>query len=104
MLRHKTRRDDDRLRIAPPSGTLGRGGHRSLQSASIGAQAVGAQAIGALAIGALAIGALAIGALAIGRLAIGRSRIRRLEIDDLVVRRLRIIEDVQVAGKNELEK
>ena len=55
-----------------------------------------AQRIGALALGALAIGAIAIGAVAIGRLAIGRARIRRLEIDDLIVRRLRLKEELQV--------
>jgi hypothetical protein len=61
----------------------------------IGAEAIGAQAIGVLAISAVAVGALAIGALAIGRLVIGRARIRRLEIDELVVRRLRVIDDLQ---------
>ena len=54
----------------------------------------GAQAAGALAVGALALGAMAIGALAIGRLVIGRSRIRRLEIDELVVRRLHIMDSL----------
>jgi len=49
-------------------------------------------AIGAVALGALAIGALAIGTLAVGRLAIGRGRIKTLEIDDLTVRRLRVLE------------
>jgi hypothetical protein len=57
---------------------------------------VPSQAFGALALGAIAIGALAIGALAIGRLAIGRARIRRLEIDELVVRRLRVTEELEV--------
>ena len=51
-----------------------------------------AVAIGATALGALAIGALAIGTLAVGRLAIGRGRIKKLEIDDLTVRRLRVLE------------
>lgn len=54
------------------------------------------QAVGALAVGAVAIGALAVGALAIGRLAIGRARIRQPEIDELVVRRLRVTEKLQV--------
>jgi len=62
---------------------------------SVGAQATGTQAIGTLTLAALAVGALAIGALAIGRLAIGRARIRRLEIDELVVRRLRVTEQLQ---------
>jgi hypothetical protein len=57
------------------------------------------QSVGAIALGAIAIGALAIGALAIGRLAIGRARIRRLEIDEIVVRRLRVIEDLQAPPK-----
>jgi hypothetical protein len=51
---------------------------------------------GALALGAFAIGALAIGALAIGRLAIGRARIRRLEIDELVVRKLRVVDELEI--------
>jgi hypothetical protein len=50
----------------------------------------------ALAVLAVAAGAFAIGALAIGRLAIGRARVRRLEIDDLVVRRLRVTEALDV--------
>ena len=62
-----------------------------------------AGAIGALALGALAVGALAIGALAIGRLTILRGRAERLqlgtvEIDDLTVRRLRVIETVPPDG------
>jgi len=57
---------------------------------------VPSQAVGALALGAIAIGALALGALAIGRLAIARARIRRLEIDELVVRHLRVTEELKV--------
>ncbi len=49
-------------------------------------------ALGAAAVGAFAIGALAIGRLAIGRLAIKRARFGALEVDDLVVRKLRVIE------------
>ena len=63
----------------------------------IGARAIGAQAVGSAALAAIAIGALAIGALAIGRLAIGRARIRRLEIDELVVKCLRVIEQLRSA-------
>jgi hypothetical protein len=62
-----------------------------------------AQAIGAFALGAVAIGALAIGALAIGRLAIGRARIRRLEIDELIVRRLRVVEQFEAPPQPEPE-
>ena len=51
-----------------------------------------AAAAGALAVGAVAVGAIAIGRLAIGSLALGRGRIRRLEIDELIVRDLRVIE------------
>ncbi len=55
-------------------------------------------ALGAVAIGAAALGAVAIGALAVGRLAVGQARIRRVEIDELVVRRLRITEELSVPG------
>jgi hypothetical protein len=55
----------------------------------------GLKSTAALALGALAVGALAIGALAIGRLAIGHARIRRLEIDELVVRKLRVIDELE---------
>jgi hypothetical protein len=51
-----------------------------------------ALAIGAAAVGAMAIGALAIGRMAIGRLAIGRARFRSLEVDELTVRKLRVLE------------
>ncbi len=51
-----------------------------------------ALAVGALALGALAIGALAIGALAIGRLEIRQARLRKVEIDELTVRRFRVVE------------
>ena len=44
---------------------------------------------------------MALGALVIGRLVIGRARIRRLEIDDLVVRRLRITEGMQIPKDEE---
>ena len=65
------------------------GTSRQLRSISVGSPVVGA-----LAVGAVAIGALAIGALAIGRLTIGRSRIR-LEIDELVVGKLRVTDVLQ---------
>lgn len=57
-----------------------------------GGAAAATAVLGALALGALAIGAVAVGALAIGSLAIGRARFKRLLIDDLVVRRLKILE------------
>jgi len=64
-------------------------------------------AMGALALGALAVGALAIGALAIGRLRIFRADADRLhlgtvEIDDLTVKRLRVIDTAdKMDGSNE---
>ena len=39
-----------------------------------------------------AVGAVAIGALAIGRLGVRQARIGRLEVDDLIVRRLQVLE------------
>ena len=67
-----------------------------LSSSAFAKIAIGAQAIGAIALGAVAIGALAVGAVAIGRLAIGRARIRHVEIDELVVRKLRVIDEMKV--------
>lgn len=55
-----------------------------------------AQALGALALGAAAVGAVAVGALAVGSLVVGRAQMRRVEIDELVVRKLCITEDLQV--------
>jgi hypothetical protein len=100
MLQRERKRDADRL-LLPRSESSRKTRHLNLRSErtganAIGASAIGTSAIGAVAIGALAIGALAIGALAIGRLAIARTRLRRVEIDELVVRRLRITEEVQV--------
>jgi len=67
------------------------------------ASATGVQARGATAMGALAVGACAVGALTIGRLGIRRAaieqlaaksvRLGRVEIDELVVRRLHVIDD-----------
>ena len=60
------------------------------------AEAVPATSMLALAIGA-AFGAVAVGALAIGRLALGRvtvkkARLQTLEVDELTVRKLRVLE------------
>lgn len=63
--------------------------------ARLEAGAIGAMALGAFAIGAAAIGAIAVGRLAIGRLAIGRTRMQRVEIDELVVRRLRVVDGLE---------
>lgn len=53
------------------------------------ATALGVIAIGSAIAGAVAVGALAIGALAIGQLAVGNARFRRLEVDDLVIGKVR---------------
>jgi hypothetical protein len=62
-----------------------------------------AVALGAAAFGAMAVGALAIGRAAIGRLAIKKARFGTLEVDELVVRRLRVIEsqDVNTTVRND---
>ena len=57
-----------------------------------GAGATGAAVWGALAVGALALGVVAIGALAIGRLVVRDARFGRLKVDELIVRKLHVIE------------
>jgi len=98
MNTHGSRLDGDSLKTLSRFEPRGKAHHRILRSES-----VGAKAIGALAVGAIAFGALAFGAVAIGALAIGRTRIRRVEIDDLVVRRLRITEDMHLPGTVETD-
>jgi hypothetical protein len=61
-------------------------------AASLVAVALGAAAVGAVAIGALAIGRLAINRLAINRLTVRKAQFGTLEVDDLTVRRLRVVE------------
>ena len=51
-----------------------------------------ALALGAAAFGAVAIGALAIGRLVVGRLVIKKARFGALEVDELTVRKMRIVE------------
>ena len=63
---------------------------------TVGRAAVCAAAIGAIATGAFAVGALAIGALAIGRISLGCGRIRHLEIDELVVGKLTVREQLPI--------
>lgn len=67
------------------------GGWRGLtgRGRAAGADSLILVGIGAMALGAFAVGAAAVGALAIGRLAIGKGYFRRLEIDELVVHRVR---------------
>jgi len=60
-----------------------------------GPTALALVSVGALAVGALAIGALAIGAMAIGKLRIGRARFKSVEIDELIVRRLTVVDQVK---------
>jgi hypothetical protein len=62
------------------------------QSKAVPATSVLALALGAAAFGAVAIGALAIGRLAVGRLAIKKARFGAPEVDDLTVRKLRVVE------------
>ena len=55
-------------------------------------------ALGALACGASAFGAAAVGALLIGRLRVGKLSVRtgefeRLEVDELIIHRLRVDDD-----------
>jgi hypothetical protein len=62
------------------------------QSKAISTASLLALALGAAAFGAVAIGALAIGRLAVGRLVIRKARFSALEVDELTVRRLRVVE------------
>jgi hypothetical protein len=59
---------------------------------AIPARSLVALAAGAVAAGVLAVGAVAIGQMVIGRLAIGKARFKSLEVDELTVRKLRVIE------------
>jgi hypothetical protein len=72
--------------LAEARGAVAHGGQAT------GASVVGALALGALALGAIAVGAVAIGALAVGRLRVRQARFGRLTVDDLIVRRFRVLE------------
>src|SRR5262245_46809002 len=63
------------------------------RSESAPAASLLAIALGAAAVGAVAIGALAIGRLAIGRMTVKKARFGALEVDELTVRRLRVLEN-----------
>jgi hypothetical protein len=63
-----------------------------IRRATVPATRLVAPALGAAALGALAIGAVAIGTMAINGLVVRRARFRSVEIDDLTVRRLRVLE------------
>jgi hypothetical protein len=62
------------------------------QSKAVPAAGLLALALGAAAFGAVAIGALAIGRLVVGRLVIKKARFGALEVDELTVRKMRIVE------------
>jgi hypothetical protein len=62
------------------------------QSKAVPAASLLALALGAAAFGALAIGALAIGRLAVGRMVIKKARFGAIEVDELTVRKLRVLE------------
>jgi len=62
------------------------------------AASLGAMALGAFAVGATAIAVVAIGRLAIGHLIIRKARFGALEVDQLTVRRLRVIEQEDDKG------
>jgi hypothetical protein len=64
----------------------------TVQSKPSPAASLLALALGAAAVGAVAIGALAIGRLAVGRLTIRKARFGALEVDELTVRKLRVVE------------
>jgi len=64
----------------------------SVRPRASGPVSVIALAAGAVAFGALAIGALAIGRLAIGGMTIKKARFNVLEVDELTVRKLRVVE------------
>ena len=66
---------------------------RRTRPLKVPAMSAGAIAIGAVAIGAVAIGAIAIARVAIARMAVNKARFRSVEIDDLTVKRLRVLEN-----------
>jgi hypothetical protein len=82
-VRHATAVKKSSVLKLPPVG---------LPAVASGAAALGTLAIGSLAISALAVSALAIGVLAVGRLEIRKTRLREVEIDNLTVRRFRVVD------------
>jgi hypothetical protein len=57
-----------------------------------------ALAIGVASVVGGALGAIAAGTVAIRRLAVGPTRIERLELDELIVRKLTVLESDRPAG------
>ena len=95
-----------RSRLAPPNFWTASRRELRRRELELPPVRVSSVATGALAIGALAIGALAIGALAIARLSIIRASAEKVhlgtvEIDDLTVRRLRVIENVPPTARRQ---
>ena len=88
--------DEDGPEVLPEEIVHWQPNHRPLNqthgAVAQGASATGSSIVGALAMGALALGAVAIGALAIGRLNVRYVKLGKVEIDDLVVRRFRVLE------------
>jgi hypothetical protein len=83
----------DRNMVWPPGileVTMARDAIR--QSDAVPATSLLALALGAVALGAIAIGAVAVGRLAVGRLVIKKARLGTLEVDELTVRKLRVVE------------
>ena len=81
-------RADFPMSIEHRPGTLMRRPHQR-----VGAVSILATAAGALALGAAAIGAVAIGRMVIGEIVAKKVRLRSLEVDELTVKRLRVLED-----------
>ena len=66
--------------------------HAAPNRARLPATRMAALALGTAAVGVLALGAVAVGRLAVGGLTVRRARFHSVEIEDLTVRRLRVIE------------
>jgi hypothetical protein len=73
------------------------------QSKAVPAASLLALALGAAAFGAVAIGALASGPHGVGRMVIKKARFGALEVDELTVRKLRVLEHEAVRA-NELDE
>jgi hypothetical protein len=58
----------------------------------LGAVSILATATGAIAFGAAAIGAIAIGRMLIGEIVAKKTRFRSIEVDELTVKRLRVLD------------
>ncbi len=83
---------DGTLRRKRGLGKLESRGAVATVAEASGSALIGALALGGLAVGALAIGAMVIGSLGIGRLNIRSAKLGKVEIDDLIVRRLTVLE------------